>query len=242
MVRCIWESPHKQLAFHKHKKYFVYFPGCFSPPHRGHFETIEEPIMKMKNSKNIHVFVHQMGEESRHGVPYQLSKIILQHYIDACIPKGRVTLRKYASSSLQSKDNIITRHAKFKKSSVLVILRGDESVKKKDDELKTYRRRCEKSTIKKFSNIIKAAEQQKKQVTIRFTPRPLVQTLSATKFTEALLQTKNADLTWTERYTVLQPFYPHALKEENAKKITDDLDKCKLIVVPNYKRLMKNRT
>ena len=90
-----WECMGQNYPFRSDKKYLIYFRGNFSPSHRGHFKTVERFI---KIGENIHVMIHQIGSEKRHGVPYHLNREIWQTYIDKLLPQNRVYLVRYYCS------------------------------------------------------------------------------------------------------------------------------------------------
>ncbi len=90
-----WESLGQEYPFDPSKKYLIYFKGCFCPPHRGHFDVVKDLMMK---GKNIHTMIHQMGAESRHGVPKRLNREIWRLYINELLPADRVHLIQYNST------------------------------------------------------------------------------------------------------------------------------------------------
>ena len=77
-----WECNGDTYEIDPKKNYLIYFSGCFCPPHRGHLLMIE-PFLKLPNVKFL---ISQIGDESRHGVSYRISRKIWKIFIHELIP------------------------------------------------------------------------------------------------------------------------------------------------------------
>ena len=78
--------------------YCIYIQGCYCPPHRGHFETVKRFT---DIGENINVIIHQVGSESRHGVPSYFNRKMWKLYIENLLPSHRIDLLKYNNLRFQ---------------------------------------------------------------------------------------------------------------------------------------------
>ena len=207
-----WESLGQRLEYDSRKKYLVYFCGCFSPPHRGHFSVVEE-ILQHPNTK---VFIHQIGDEARHGVPFRLSQRIWNTYVHRLLPQERIALKPQISLSQ------LYEHIFLQEADTLVIVRGNEQSTNNMNSIQ----RTENRASEWFRDCIKRLQRRGKEVVFIYPDRPLLTVLSATKFTEALITCKR--YRWNEKYRRLRHFLPKNLSEGVARRIIESLEKCNL--------------
>lgn len=254
-----WECLGQHVPYDPSKKYLFYFCGCFSPPHKGHFDQVKVALDSIPNSK---IFIHQIGDESRHGVPFDISQRIWRTYIELLLPRDRVTLRP--RESMQQ----LYEHRFLKEADVVVILRGHErlapSVYNNNNKSgcgkcnKCYHKQkqladttttttggittttlmdtnpsgiryIESKTLQVFRHCIRALQDWGKTVVFTFPDRPLVKVLSATRFTEALLNSRHQP-TWPKKYALVHRFIPDGLPEPVASRIVSNLECCNLHV------------
>lgn len=204
-----WECLGQKYPFDPSKTYLIYYKACFGPPHKGHFNTVK----RFTNiGDNIHVMVHQMGSESRHGVPRYLNREIWKTYIKELLPQNRVHLCQYYHSddilSLPILDQIDT----------VVYIRGNEgyNIESTPDKDK-----------KIFSHIMRKLRLKNINMDFYYLERPLVKVLSATIFTEKLIKTRGKCLKHgcDCKYKRLKYFYPRGLDRGIIMKITNKLQK-----------------
>ena len=167
-----WESLGQEYPFDPSKKYLIYFKGCFCPPHRGHFNTVKQLVDK---GKNIHAMIHQMGAEARHGVPKRLNREIWRLYVNELLPTDRIHLVQY-SSTLDIFDQKILRDI-----DTVVYIRGNEGYEVNATEMRDR---------KIFRRIISNLERINVNMDFYYMERPLVKTLSASKFVQTLINTR----------------------------------------------------
>ena len=89
-VEFYWEKLGQEYEFDYDKKYLIYFRGCFYPPTRGHFNTIND-FTYLDNAK---FFIHQGGNERRHGVPFYLSHKIWRIYVKELMDHHKTVVLK----------------------------------------------------------------------------------------------------------------------------------------------------
>lgn len=180
---------YNEYYFNPEKKYLIYFRGCFAPPTRGHFSLVESFI----NLPNVKYFIHQIGDEKRHGVPYWLNRKIWKIYISELLPKDKIILKKMGSSLevLEYTQDI----------DVVILIKGNEGINRKElkDRYAPLKRKLEKKDIRFDMLII---------------DRPLINSLSATKFTEAISKGRSCS-----------PYVPRKLSKNACKYIEQNLKK-----------------
>lgn len=209
-----WECRGQKFKYRQDKKYLVYFCGCFSPPHQGHFSVVDDAISQ---APGIKVFIHQIGDEARHGVPFQLSRRIFKTYIHRLLPQDRVDLKPQISLSQ------LYNHRFLDDVDTVVIVRGNEqAVSATPEAIK----RTEEKACAWFHNCIKIIQRRGKEVVFTYPERPLVGVLSATKFTEALIDCRHLD--WGQKYPILSQFMPSSLPKGVARRIVTSLERCNL--------------
>ena len=178
--------------FEEGKNYLVLCRGCFCPPTKGHLSLVEAFI----DRPNVKYFISQIGSEKRHGVPYYFSRKMWEIYINELLPehKNKIILKKFKSTYdvLDYVDNV----------DVLIFLRGNE-----DDEKKSK----EKERIRNYGTLIKRLKRKGVSFDFLFLPRPLLNTLSTTKFVEGILAKKSTE--------ELKFFLPKNLSTKTARKI-----------------------
>ena len=155
--------------FDENKKYLFYFRGNFGPPTKGHFSLVERYI----HLPNVKYFIHQIGSENRHGVPYWLNRKIFKIYISELLPKEKITLKRMGAS-LDVLDYV-------EDIDVVIFLKGNEEMdREKEDFL--YNR---------YSKLRKKLKQRRIRFDFLIIDRPEINTLSATKFVEALQEDRD---------------------------------------------------
>ena len=174
------------------KKYLVLCRGNFSGCHDGHYSLLEAYI----HLPNVKYFISQIGSERRHGIPYYFSKKMWKIYINELLPehKDKIILKKFQSTYdvLDYVDSV--DHVLF--------LRGDE-----DDEKKSK----EKERLRNYGTLIRRLKKKGVSFDFLFLPRPLLNTLSTTKFVEGILAKKTTE--------ELKFFLPKNLSTKTARKI-----------------------
>ncbi len=209
-----WECLDQNYPFNPHKKYLIYFKGCYCPPTRGHFDTVKR-FTDM--GSNIHVMIHQMGSQRRHGIPYHLNKEIWETYIEELLPQNQVYLIRYESSEeileLPNIDYFDT----------VIYIRGNEHYNIK---------KTQRSNLNRFRSIIRRLNRRNIRMDFYYLKRPDTKKLSATKFTKMLIRTKkrcrrdNCNC----KYKKLKFFIPTDLSEDSAMRIINDIQEHYLIV------------
>ena len=211
--RFYWECRGQKLAYDPAKTYLVYFGGCFSPAHRGHFNQIQDALQY----PNVHVMVHQIGDVRRHGVPYGLSSLVMKTYARELLGNARARLTIKRRRSLAQ----VLEQVQKLKPDVLVVIRGAEKEKLNIAG-------AESTVLRRMRPLLTSLPRENCDCAFVYSERPLVETLSATRFTEALQKTWHKD--WASRYARLQPFFPVGLHPRVAKRLVQRLDRCKLVV------------
>jgi hypothetical protein len=182
--------------FQPDKKYLVFYRGCFSPTSSGHYSLVERYI----NLPNVKYLISQIGSEKRHGVPYYFNRKIWKIYINELFynEKDKIYLEKMESplDVLKFLHGIDT----------VIFLRGNEE---DDNEAK------ERERLKKYSELIKKLKRRHINLDFLIIDRPEIETLSSTKFIEALRKNKN--------YHKLKYFLPKDLSYDKAMYIINRL-------------------
>ena len=167
-----WENLGQEYPFNPYKKYLIYFKGCFCPPHRGHFNMVKQFTDK---GDNIHVMIHQMGSESRHGVPKRLNREIWRFYINELLPTDRVHLIQHYST-LDILDLDILNQI-----DTVLYIRGNEGYEidaTKERDLRIFRR------------IISNLKRMNIDMDFYYMDRQSVDTLCATQYVKTLIKTR----------------------------------------------------
>ena len=198
MVRFYYDD----YDFNPDKKYLIFFRGGFTcGATRGHFSLVE----KYSHLENVKYYISQIGNESRHGVPYALNRKIWKIYIRELLPKDRIILKKAYSMDdvLDEIDGI----------DVVIFIRGkeEENIKEKEKERR-----------ERYRRVFNRLKRRGVQVDFLIIDRPEKNVLSAIKFVEAL---KRGD-----SYEKLKFFLPKNLPDSECKYIIRNLKKQKLIV------------
>ena len=160
--------------FEEGKKYLVLCRGCFCPPTAGHVSLVESYI----HLPNVRYFISQIGSEKRHGVPHSFSRKMWKIYINELFAehKDKIILKKFKSTYdvldyIEGTDHVI-------------FLRGNEQDEKKEKE---------KERLRNYGTLIKRLERKGVAFDFLFLPRPLLNTLSTTKFVEGILSKKSTE-------------------------------------------------
>lgn len=206
-MRVYWEC-NNEYVFKKDKNYLIYFRGGFTPCHKGHFSVIK----KFAHLDNVKFMIHQIGNKSRHGVPYKLNKEIWEIYIKYLLPRDKISLVKF-----KSKDQILTNEF-INDIDVVIYVRGNEDY----NQIKT-----EKSMKEKYKHLHKQLKKQNKNLDFYYLDRPLKNTLSATKFVEKLIKNQNKKCDCKYKF---KSFFPEGLPSNERIEILKKLYKCKLKV------------
>lgn len=170
-----WENLNHEYIINSNYKYCIFINGCFCPPHKGHINSIHEAIRIF--GPNTKIIINQLGSSSRHGVPKEFNKYMMETYIDTIFnfnPNIKLFFRA------RNKDIFLNDFVL--KSDVLVIIRGDE-VDSEDKE--TSIDSINQSYLRKFSKIITFLNKKNIKVDFIFQFRPKNE-VSATRFIELL--------------------------------------------------------
>lgn len=210
-----WECLGEDYPFRRNKKYLIYFKGGFTcGGHRGHFNTVKRFT---DVGSNVHVMIHLMGTEKRHGVPYSLNEEIWKIHINEMLPKRQVHLVKYGSTYDDIKR--ITRNGNYDK---VVYIRGNEN---------HHIRSTEKSNLNTFDSLIYSLNKQHIGLDFFYLNRPDVKTLCATEFARALIKSKKCQRENCRcKYKKLLFYLPDELSRESSIYILNKLKKCYLRV------------
>ena len=187
---------YNDYKFEEGKKYLVLCRGNFSVVTAGHVSLLQAFI----DRPNVEYFISQIGSERRHGVPHSFSRKMWKIYIDELFAehKDKIILKKFKSTYdvLDYVDNITT----------LIFLRGDEQDEKKEKE---------KERLRNYGTLIKRLKRKGVSFDFLFLPRPLLNTLSTTKFVEGILAKKSTE--------ELKFFLPKNLSTKSARYIIHKL-------------------
>lgn len=178
--RFYWETRGERLVYEPHKRYLVYFCGCFAPPHKGHFSVVQEVL---QHGSHVRAFVHQSGDERRHGVPYPVNRWIWKTYAKHLLAQDRVTIRHMGTM-----DSFLS-HRFVDHADTIVFMRGDETSDPRSQKHR-HASEVEAKTLKRFKSAIAHLRSLGKQVVFVYSARPQAKTLSASCFVRSLLQTK----------------------------------------------------
>lgn len=203
-----WESLNERYKFKKGLKYLIYFRGGFCPPHRGHFETIEQFL---KIGPNIRAIIDQVGNPKRHGVPYYLNRKIWKIYISELLDKSRVSLQSYSSMKE------IIKHPFYNKSDIIIYIRGIESNNNSSIQNKI---------IKKTLNTLYKICYDNKLMFYYYLERPRINILSASIFVNDIIKYKK--MKFSEKYHKLKFYLPNNLSYKSGKFIIKNLEKYNL--------------
>lgn len=153
--------------FQEDKNYLIFFRGNFGPVTKGHYSLVEKYV----HLPNVKYYISQIGSEARHGVPYPLNRKIWKIYIHKLLPQNKIILKKANGiyDILDEIDNI----------DVVIYLRGNET---EEEDLKDK----EKERLYKYRDLISTLKRKGIRLDFLIIDRPEKNTLSATKFVEAL--------------------------------------------------------
>jgi len=184
--------------FEEGKKYLVLCRGNFSVVTSGHCSLLEAYI----DLPNVKYFISQIGSETRHGVPHYFSRKMWQMYIDELFSKhkDKIILKKFQSTYdvLDYVDNVDT----------VIFLRGNE-------EKMHERKGKERERLRNYDTLIRRLKRKIVSFDFLILDRPLVNTLSTTKFVEAILAKKTTE--------ELKFFLPRNLSTKTARHIVRKL-------------------
>lgn len=155
---------YNDFKFDEYKNYLIYYRGNFGMPTAGHFSLVKKYI----DLPNVKYFIHQIGSEKRHGIPYFLNRRIWKIYISELLPKEKIILRK-VESSLE-----ILKY--IRDIDEVILIKGNEEINEEK----------EKDLEERYSHLRKSLRRKKVKFHFLIIDRPLLNQLSATKFTEAI--------------------------------------------------------
>lgn len=213
LVQFYWESLGQNYNFVPNKKYLIYYPGCFCPPHRSHFNTIDD-FTYLQNAK---FFIHQGGREARHGVPYKLSRKIWKIYIKELMPSDKFALIGRKSHQDQIKD--LCKHKFTQEADTVVFIAGNENY----DPVEIEEHARNKKYKKRFEGLLKEG----KEVVFLYLDRP-TDGVSATKFSEALQKYSYLSYGSKQKSDKLRPYLPKGLSDKGVRYIIRKLEECDL--------------
>nr|QBK91482.1 MAG: hypothetical protein LCPAC302_01020 [Pithovirus LCPAC302] len=207
-----WESKGQFYQFDSNKKYLMYYKGGFSPVTRGHFKTVKHFT---NIGSNVHVMIHQIGSEKRHGVPEYINREIWETYIDELLPKDRIYLVQY--DTLED----ILYIPNLDQFDQVVYIRGNE-----DFNIS----RTEKSNKKRFKYVINGLNRRGIGMDFYYINRPEIGVLSATKFVKYLIKTKKCKRFYCKcKYKKCKFFFPKDLNKDTAMDIINKLQSYYLV-------------
>ena len=212
-VQFYWESLGQHYNIDPNKKYLFYYPGCFCPPHRCHFNTIND-FTYLSNAK---FFIHQGGRQGRHGVPYDLTRKIWKIYIKELLPVDRYVLIGRRSHSNQVKD--LCKHPFTQEADVIVFIAGNENY----DPIEMERSVRDNKYKKRFDGLIGEG----KEIVFLYLDRP-TNGVSATKFSAAVKKYSYLPYRSKRKYEKLSPFLPEGLSDKAVRYIIRKLSECDL--------------
>ena len=178
--------------FEEDKKYLIFFRGCFACPTAGHFSLVD----MYADLPNVTYYISQIGSESRHGVTYELNRKIWKIYIQKLLDPSKIILKKaYGMEDVLDEIEGID---------VVIFLRGNE------EEVLTNREK-EIDRLRKYKSLLKTIQKKGIQTDFLIVDRPEKNTLSASKFVEAILRGDSSRR--------LKFFLPPKLEDRDAKYI-----------------------
>ncbi len=215
MIEYVWEKMGMTLDIKKNHNYIIYFNGCFCPPHRGHYNSINDIV---KNNKNIKVIINikQKNNDTRHGIPKYINIAIWKEYIKHMFPKNSVSLQR---GNFMTDKNFIN-HDFIKQADTVIFVRGDEGLD---------HRTIKNSFETKKKSILKLLSKENKKIMFYYNSR--VKNLSATDFVKHLINFKIYHQGKTKCkpcYSILYSFLPSNLPNHVCKKIIKKLLRCDL--------------
>lgn len=196
----IWERKQEYITIYDDLKYLFYFRGCFCPPHKGHFLTIQRYL----KYPNVKVIIHQIGGE-RHGVSKNMNRRTWQYYIKELLPEDRVDLVQYNSST----KNLPKGHSFFKDTDVLVMLRGDETSNVREQE---------KLELSTKQSLISKCLKYETQLIFLYEKRDHDK-LSASSFIKNLIQYRKGKYRLIDLYQYLPEMLPVDIKNKIINKL-----------------------
>ena len=211
-VKFYWESRGEHYQFENNKRYLIYYRGCFCAPHRGHFNTIAD----FTYLPNANFFVHQGGNERRHGVPYKLSRKIWKIYIHELLPKDKfVLMGRGRHEEMDMADHPYTQEA-----DVVVFIAGNENYDPAEKEYEDINH--------KYRDIFKKLLRRGKEIIFLYLDRPKQSTLSATQLSKSIRSNRYYSSRDERKYKNLRPFFPEKLSDKGIKYIVRKLEECNL--------------
>ena len=196
MVRFYYDD----YDFDPDKKYLIFFRGGFTcGATRGHYSLVEKFI----HHENVKYYISQIGNESRHGVPYSLNRKIWKIYIRNLLPEDRIILKKAYTF-----DDVLDE---IEGIDVVIFIRGKE-----EDDIKAK----EKERRERYRKIFNRLKRRGVKVDFLIIDRPEKDVLSATKFVEALIR--------NDSYEKLKFLLPENLPDHECKYIIKNLKKQRL--------------
>ena len=208
-VQFYWEYLGQHYEFDSNKKYLIYYPGCFCPPTKGHFNK----ITKFTHLPNANFFIHQGGREARHGVPYDLSRKIWRIYIKELLPSDRFALVGRRSHHDQIYD--LVNHKYTREADTVVFIAGNENYNLR--KMETFARQ------KKYHDIFRGLMKKGKEIVFLYLNRPS-NGISATKLSKVVRKYKYCK----DKQKKIRPYLPNGLSDKAVRYIISKLKKCNL--------------
>jgi len=115
------------LMLNKNKSYCIYSHGCFCPPHKGHFDGLNQ-VLNIVDNKKVKVFINQIGGK-RHGVNRETNIFIMETYLKDCY--SHIDYKLFINNH---RDKILTKE-NLNNIDEIIILRGLEI---NDDNVNEY--------------------------------------------------------------------------------------------------------
>jgi hypothetical protein len=167
---------YNDYPFEENKNYLIYYRGAFNPVSKGHFSLLEKYI----HYPNVRYLISQIGDTSRHGVPYELSLKIWNIYIRELLPEYRdkITIVKTETSKeiLSYIQDINT----------VLFIRGREfDLEDKEEKEKEY--------LNQYRSLKRKLRRHNIKLNFLFIDRPEKNILSSSKFIQALLNNSSRE-------------------------------------------------
>ena len=172
-----WENLEHNYPVDKKLKYCVFLNGCFCPPHKGHIQSVKNIIELL--GPDTKIIINQLGSSSRHGVPADFNKQMMELYILNVFPSNSniKLLFRAPNKEIFLNDYVLD-------SDVFIIIRGDE-INSEDKEAITNIQDINSKYKHKFRKIIKYLNKKGIRVDFIFQYRPY-NIVSASNFVKLL--------------------------------------------------------
>lgn len=156
-------------------------------------------IEQFLDLSNVKIVISQIGDETRHGVPYWLNRKIWKIFIRELVSHRRISLVKHRHAT------DVLNHRFIHNADTVVYIRGNEGYNVQ---------KVERKMLENCRNLIGGLRGMNKSMDFYYVDRPDVEYLSATKFIEDILRYGN-------NYRKLKRYLPSDLPREEIRYIID---------------------